>query len=318
MLSLLQVKNPLTYFIICVLLGTNCNDPVSEKKDTMTQQSLFPAEVVDFIPYKANPVFSGTGSNTWDEEIRERGYILKEADGYHLWYTGYKKNGDNTMYLGYATSPDGYTWQRHKENPVFRESWTEDMMVIKSDSIYYMFAEGLDDIAHMLTSTDKIHWKDHGSLQIRYTNGQLLSKGPYGTPTVWREDNIWYLFYERNDEAIWLASSKDLVVWTNVQDSPVLNKGPEAYDKFGVAFNQVIKYKGIYYGYYHGTAFKDWSEWSTNVAVSKDLVNWKKYDGNPIMKENKSSGILVHDGSQYRLYTMHPEVCVHFPATSKQ
>ena len=29
--------------------------------------------------------------------------------------------------------------------------------------------------------------------------------------------------------------------------------------------------------------------------------------------ENKSSGILVHDGKQYRLYTMHDRVDVYFP-----
>jgi hypothetical protein len=31
------------------------------------------------------------------------------------------------------------------------------------------------------------------------------------------------------------------------------------------------------------------------------------------MRENKSSPILVSDGEKYILYTMHPEVCVHFP-----
>ncbi|MEP6596304.1 MAG: hypothetical protein ABJA71_10175, partial [Ginsengibacter sp.] len=312
---MMLVKNNARYILILVFLAMACNNPAPQSKDSKTEPALFPSEMVNFIPYKDNPIFSGTGSNTWDEEIRERGYILKEDDGYHLWYTGYRNTGDTMRYLGYATSPDGIKWTRYKDNPLFRGSWVEDMMVIKSDSLYYMFAEGLNDIAHMLTSGDKIHWKDHGSLQIRSTNGQPLTPGPYGTPTVWIENGIWYLFYERNDDAIWLATSKDTKVWTNVQDEPVLKKGPEAYDKFGVALNQIIKYKGAYYGYYHATAFKDWDEWSTNVAVSKDLVNWKKYDLNPIMKENKSSGILVHDGLQYRLYTMHPQVCVHFPAT---
>ena len=315
----IPIKNNITYTAFFVLLAMACNNPSSGTKDNKSDTSLFPSELVNFTPYKGNPVFSGTGANTWDEEIRERGYILKEEDGYHLWYTGYRKDSiEKTKYLGYATSPDGYTWTRYKNNPVFTDSWVEDMMVIKSDSLYFMFAEGRDDIAHMLSSSDKIHWKDHGSLQIHYTNGQPLNKGPYGTPTVFKEDSIWYLFYERNDEAVWLASSKDLQVWTNVQDESVLNKGPEAYDKFGLALNQVIKYKGAYYGYYHGTAFKDWHEWSTNVAVSKDLIHWKKYESNPIMKENKSSGILVYDGTQYRLYTMHPQVCVHFPATIAQ
>jgi predicted GH43/DUF377 family glycosyl hydrolase len=305
-----------TSIILSILFGLACNNPSSRTKTNISATSLFPSEIVSFTPYKINPVFSGTGMDTWDEEIRERGYILKEGNRYHLWYTGYRKNGDDkTMHLGYATSPDGYNWTRYNTNPIFNENWVEDMMVIKSDNVYYMFAEGRDDIAHMLSSTDKIHWKEHGPLQIRYSNGEPLSKGPYGTPTVLKENNVWYLFYERNDEAIWLATSKDLNVWTNIQDEPVLNKGPETYDKYGLALNQVIKYKGNYYGYYHGTAFQDWHEWSTNVAVSSDLINWKKYESNPIMKENKSSGILVNDGKQYRLYTMHPKVYVHFPIT---
>ena len=302
-------------FILLFLMA--CKNSSSLKNEAGTDSTLFPSELVNFIPYKNNPVFSGADSSAWDEEIRERGYILKEDDGYHLWYTGYKKDKHDTLLLGYATSPDGINWTRYAHNPIFRGSWTEDMMVVKSGNVYTMFAEGKGDTAHMLTSADKINWEDHGPLQIVYTNGQPLSSGPYGTPTVWVEDSVWYLFYERNDSAVWLASSKDRKLWTNVQDEPVLKKGPESYDKYGVAFNQVIKYNGMYYGYYHGTALKDWSEWSTNVAVSSDMRNWKKYPANPIMKENKSSGILVNDGSQYRLYTMHPEVCLHFPSAPR-
>ena len=304
--------NRTSYILIIFLLAMACKNSTSGKKEIDSDSTLFPSELVNFISYKGNPVFSGADSGAWDDQIRERGYILKENDGYHLWFTGYKKDNPDTLFPGYATSPDGINWTRYKHNPIFSDSWTEDMMVVKVDSVYYMFAEGRGNTAHMLTSTDKIHWKDHGPLQIRYTNGKPLTPGPYGTPTAWIEDSVWYLFYERNDSAVWLASSKDLKLWTNVQDEPVLNKGPEPYDKYGVALNQVIKHNGMYYGYYHGTAFEDWSEWSTNVAVSRNLRNWKKYNANPIMKENKSSGILVHDGSQYRLYTMHPEVSVHF------
>jgi len=79
--------------------------------------------------------------------------------------------------------------------------------------------------------------------------------------------------------------------------------------------NQVIKYRGLYYGYYHASAYADWKEWSTNVAVSKDLVHWKKYPGNPIIGENKSSGIMINDGKRYHLYTMHDKVNIHFPVT---
>lgn len=176
-----------------------------------------------------------------------------------------------------------------------------------------MFAESKDDIAHLLTSTDRIRWKDQGAIDIRLKNGSPISKGPYGTPTVWKEKGTWYLFYERNDAAVWLATSKDLKTWTNVQDEPVLNAGPEKYDAFAVAFNKIIQYKGLYYAYYHASAFKDWREWTMNVAVSKDLVHWSKYEGNPIAGNDSSSGFPVFDGKQWRFYTMHPDVRVYFP-----
>jgi len=275
----------------------------------------FPSEIVNFQPYNNNPLFKGTADTmTWDQQIRERGFILKEENTYYMWYTGYnKKTGKQIKYLGLATSPDGLKWTRYPENPIYKANWVEDVFVWKSDEIYYMFAESKDDIARLLTSKDKIHWEDRGALDIRLKNGNPISKGPYGTPTVWKEGDIWYLFYERNDADVWLATSKELKTWINVQDEPVLNSGPEAYDKFAVAFNQVIKYKGLYYAYYHASAFKDWREWTTNVAVSKDLIHWKKYGANPILKDNKSSGILVNDGKNFRMYTMHPEVNVYFP-----
>jgi beta-1,2-mannobiose phosphorylase / 1,2-beta-oligomannan phosphorylase len=277
----------------------------------------FPDELTKFESYEQNPIFSGTNPDSWDAQIRERGFILKEGAQYHLWYTGYnEKDSSGILRLGYATSGDGLKWERYPFNPIFRESWVEDLMVVKHKDVYYMFAEGKNDIAHLLTSEDKIHWEDHGSLSITYAKGEPLSAGPYGTPTAWIENDTCYLFYERNDEAIWLAFSTDFKTWTNVQDDPVLKPGPEKYDKHGVAVNQVIKYNDLYFAYYHGTAFADWHEWSTNVAVSKDLVHWRKCHGNPILKENKSSGIIVHDGTKFRLYTMHPEVAVHFAVPS--
>lgn len=314
-------------YLVAVLVGlgfVSCKDSTKNsanseydgaKPRTGTDSVPFPEELVQFRTYSKNPVFEGTGQSTWDEKIRERGFILKEGDTYHMWYTGLGSN-DTPLSLGYASSSDGISWTRHADNPIFDKSWTEDMMVLKVDDTYHMFAEGKDDIAHRLTSKDRIQWVDHGSLDIRTENGGPLSKGPYGTPTVWRENDLWYLFYERNDLGIWLATSKDLKVWTNVQDDPVIAMGPETYDQFGLAVNQIVKHNGWYYAYYHGTAYEDWREWSTNVAASKDLVHWKKYIGNPIMGDNRSSGILVPEGENFRLYTMHDKVEVHFPANT--
>ncbi len=314
------------YTLIVFLLSMGaCNSPQNSSSGSqessmnsliINSPTSYPVEMFNFEPYEINPVFSGTNKETWDQNIRERGFILKENNIYKMWYTGYQSDSDK-MALGMATSEDGINWIRNPINPIFNENWTEDMMVIKVNNIYHMFAEGKNDIAHRLESIDGIEWRDQGSLDLRFVDGENKVPGPYGTPTVLYENDIWYLFYERNDEGIWLATSKDLDVWTNIQDDPILSMGPEPYDKYGLAVNQIIKYEGMYYAYYHGTAFEDWREWSTNVAVSEDLLHWEKYSKNPILGQNKSSGILVFDGKQNRLYTMHENVVLHFPKSSE-
>ena len=95
----------------------------------------------------------------------------------------------------------------------------------------------------------------------------------------------------------------------------MLKCGPEAYDQYAVAFDQVIKYQGRYYAYYHASAHPKWKEWSTNLAVSLDLVHWKKYAGNPVLPVDptdpqRSSAFLVPDGHRFRLYATHPDVKV--------
>jgi predicted GH43/DUF377 family glycosyl hydrolase len=274
-------------------------------------QNTFPSELVNFKEYPGNPIFTGTNLDTWDKQIRERGFILKEGPNYHLWFTGYSPDSP-TKFLGYATSKDGIRWKRFSKETIHPGQWVEDMCVVKSGKTYYMFAEGEGDIAHMLVSTDRVHWQENGNLDIRNVDGTPIRKGSYGTPTVIQAKGIWHLFYERDDLGIWLATSKDLKRWTNVQDEPVIKMGPDAYDLFAVAMNQVIRYKGLYYGFYHASAFKDWHEWSTNIAVSSDLIHWKKYEKNPIMGNNQSSGLVLKDGKGFRLYTMHRKVNLYF------
>jgi len=274
-------------------------------------QKAFPSELVNFKEYPGNPIFTGTNVDTWDKQIRERGFILKEGPNYHVWFTGYSP-ASPTKFLGYATSKDGILWKRFSKETIHPGQWVEDMCVVKSGKTYYMFAEGEGDIAHMLVSTDRVHWQEKGNLDIRNVDGTPIRKGAYGTPTVIQAKGIWHLFYERDDLGIWLATSKDLKRWTNVQDEPVIKMGPDAYDLFAVAMNQVIRYKGLYYGFYHASAFKDWHEWSTNIAVSSDLIHWKKYEKNPIIGNNQSSGMVLKDGKGFRLYTMHRKVNLYF------
>lgn len=285
--------------------------------------NLFPPELVDFIPDSNGVLFTGAGPGNWDARIRERGWILHEGDTYHLWYTGFE-NDSSPMKLGLATSSDGIHWTRYDKNPIYSEHWIEDMMVVRYEGTYYMFAEGKDDRSQLLTSVDGTSWNRVGQLDVRKKDGEPIEAGPYGTPTAWVENGVWYFFYERRDLGIWLATSQDMKVWTNVQDEPVISLGPVgAYDEQQVALNQIVKHNGRYYAYYHAAgALPEGAHkrfWCTCVATSADLIHWEKYDKNPLfpLEEDKSSGVLVRDGQRYLLYTMHDRVHRHVPRMVK-
>ena len=277
----------------------------------------FPKELVDWIPYEGNPLFAGTEQGSWDDQIRERGFILREGALWRLWYTGYNASRGGSMALGYATSPDGVRFTRQSASPAFDSVWTEDVFVVPEAGGYSMFAEGTHDVAHRLSSTDGVAWREEGALDVRTRSGAPLSPGPYGTPSVVVEGGTWHLFYERDDKGVWLATSSDRRVWTNVSDEPVIPLGPDAYDRHAIALNQVVRYKGRYYGVYHANADPQWKgPWTTCLAVSDDLVRWRKYPRNPVVRSDDSSGILVDDGERLRLYTMHPQVKLWLPRGS--
>ncbi len=274
-------------------------------------QEPFPRALVEWKPVQAEPVFKGTGDDaSWDKKIRERGYILFDRGVYHLWYTGYNDAKSPNRFLGHATSPDGLNWTRDSGGPFVPDSWVEDMCVVKHEGMYWMFAEGKNDIAHLLSSPNGRDWTELGPLDVRLKTGKPIEPGPYGTPTAWLEDGVWYLFYERRDQGVWLATSKDMKVWTNLQDEPVLKMGPAEYDSTAIATNQIIKQDGWYYTFYHANAHRPWKDWTSNVGRSRDLIHWEKYQGNPLVMNNCSSPIIVDGPKGRRLYTMHPEVRV--------
>lgn len=280
----------------------------------VTADDRFPPELTQFVPVSPEPVFTGAGPGHWDVRLRERGVILRDSDHWRMWYTGYDGDRGGLKMLGLATSTDGLVWTRAPQNPLYREHWVEDVCIVPHEGTLYLFAEGFLDRVHLLTSTDGVQWTRVGLLDVRQTNGTPIARGPFGTPTVWVEAGKWYLFYERRDAGIWLATSTDLKTWTNVSDDPVLKPGPDEFDRDLIAMNQILKYKDRYYAVIHGASnARTPAIWATGLAVSDDLRTWEKYPGNPLrpIAENKSSGLLIPHGAGFRLYTMHDRVVVH-------
>lgn len=280
-----------------------------------------PAALTAFGPVSSTPLFTGGGPDAWDRDLRERGWILRHGGRWHLWYTGSNPDRDPVRRLGHATSEDGLNWRRASDRPVFQHQWVEDVCVARAygrrGEIFHMVAEGEHDVAHQLVSRDLAAWRRCGPLDIRLAGGEPIPPGPRGTPTLMAHRGLWHLFYERRDDGVWLATSRDGHTFTNVRDDPVLACGPEACDRHGIAIDQIVRFDDRWYAYYHASPDPDRKTWQTCLASSADLVHWQKWAGNPVLPvepahPKRSSGTLIHDGRRLRLYTTHPDVRVRF------
>lgn len=284
---------------------------------------MVPSELVAFGPPSAEPLFAGGGADAWDRDLRERGWILRHRGCWHLWYTGSNPDRDPVRRLGHATSGDGLNWTRFA-GPLLPGRWVEDVCVARAGGpdgsgaeTFRMVAEGEHDIAHLLASRDLLSWRPCGSLDIRLASGVAIPDGPRGTPTLWFDRGLWHLYYERRDEGVWLATSRDCRTFTNVSDEPVLGCGPDVYDRHGIAIDQIVRFDGRWYAYYHASPDPARQTWQTCLAASDDLIRWEKWAGNPVMPVDpahpkRSSATLIHDGERLRLYTTHPDVRVRF------
>ena len=100
--------------------------------------------------------------------------IMPYSNGYKMWYGGYNANLSVTG-IGYATSPDGITWEKYANNPVLLPgaSGQWDHVVFGSrvlfiDNNYYMFFTGetvgyQSDKIGLATSTDGLVWTKYPS-----------------------------------------------------------------------------------------------------------------------------------------------------------
>jgi predicted GH43/DUF377 family glycosyl hydrolase len=78
--------------------------------------------------HPANPVFRPDPKNAWEQQRVTGGQVLKQADGYLMFYIGFRDVAH--AQIGVARSKDGIShWQRHPANPIIRpgkDRWDHD------------------------------------------------------------------------------------------------------------------------------------------------------------------------------------------------
>ncbi|MBP7866114.1 MAG: hypothetical protein KA419_09210 [Acidobacteria bacterium] len=77
----------------------------------------YSSDGIDWTAYSTSAVLPYGGSGSWDAAYATFGTVFRDENGYHLWYSG----GQSASHegIGYASSPDGLTWTKDANNPLF-------------------------------------------------------------------------------------------------------------------------------------------------------------------------------------------------------
>ena len=106
---------------------------------------------------------------------------------------------------------------------------------------------------------------------------------------------------------IHLATSTDLHSWTDHPGNPVLDVGEQDWESHRVTYPFVIREAGKYHMCYTGMSRR--LPYRIGMAVSDDLVHWRRYGGNPVIdaggadaNEAHTPCIIRKDGVFHMLY----------------
>jgi len=252
--------------------------------------------------YPGNPVFQPGKSGEWDE-AKIAHTVLFEDGQYHMWYKGWSDRVPGFVGVGYAFSPDGIHWQKHKANPLdFKcegTSWDtvfKSFEIIKKDSLYLMWFIGVDKKNRSLKvgfawSENGLNWTKQPEPVMRPGKDDEWDGAGIETATVHFDGiryHMWYSGHNYGDQVvqgIGYATSDDGIHWKKHPSNPVLDvEEPGTWDNqwmgvYGVAFNG-SEYEMWYDGYDKITN-------QVGYATSVDGVNWIKSPDNPVLPVGK-------------------------------
>jgi hypothetical protein len=174
--------------------------------------------------------------------------------------------------------------------------------VWKDANVYYLVYEGAgEDIPSfpgdigLATSTDGLHFTKQSSGPILRHNTTGWEAGNIGTPSLYKTNATWFLFYhgyDGNRANIGVATGTNLTNLTKFSGNPVLQATPGSWDSGAVGKRSAIFQEGAYFYFAHEGSTDppfDTAKWSTGLARSTDLIHWQEFPGGPVVPQTSSS-----------------------------
>lgn len=175
--------------------------------------------------------------------------VVKKDGKFVMLYRAQDHRG--TSSLGYATSEDGVHFIRRpepvmvSEAPYEKGGGVEDPRLVKIGRTYYLTYTGYNNVdgsgpGHkdaqlcLATSSDLIHWKRQGVIMPAYKGTWNVGWTKSGAITTEKINGKYWMYYLADARGraaqMGIASSPDLLHWTDALDHPILSTRPGSFD----------------------------------------------------------------------------------------
>lgn len=214
-----------------------------------------------------------------------------------------------------------------KKKGEFDECLVDNMRICRHNGKFYCFFIGFDGKGYqtgLAVSEDLLNWEKKGvvlpsgSDRPWDTTGRAISCllcdiDLYGNRELIKINGKYWMFYHAYPgsgyevgaaaNGIAWSTDEELLEW-HCEDEPVFTKGePGCWDGGGLYSTWVFPHDGNYVMYYNGknNTFGGWYE-QVGMAVSKNFYDWKRYEGNPVLKVTPNHWDSVFSCGQHVLY----------------
>ena len=204
-------------------------------------------------------------------------------------------------------------WQKYENNPVLggKLGTCFDVAVLRGEGIYTMYFSWRPKRSLALVeSADGINWSEPRIVLGPSDSGW---EERVNRPGIVKHDGMYHMWYTGQtlkQSYIGYVTSKNGVQWKRACDKPVLTP-EEPWEKVAVMCPHVIwdEETRLYHMWY--SAGDQYEPNAIGYATSKDGIDWRRFDSNPIFRPDKKTGWekhkvtacqVVHHGDWYIMF----------------
>ena len=187
-----------------------------------------------------DPIISPQGDG-WESAGTFNPAVIRHRGKFVMLYRAQDKNG--TSRLGYAESTDGLHFTRRSQPALSpgadyeKDGGVEDPRLVRFGDTYYLTYTGYnkkDAQLCLASSKDLVHWQRQGVILPAYKGHWNVGWTKSGAIVPEKINGKYWMYFlgtsaDKTDQ-MGLASSTDLIHWTEATDVPVLPRRPAQFD----------------------------------------------------------------------------------------